>query len=718
MHVSRLVSIVLGFLTLCVSARAQTGPDFTQVTRPVVEVTDSDLIEYLLFELIIEPLEAPTRLQVIDVTQNGYGPDDVIVAYPTTETFLIPEFIPDSVQAVMSAWIPEVDFKLDAGNLPSDALAALIDDDDVSTNRAEKTILYEVVQAVERNYHDLPVGILFERDSLGFTFQIWDYNPAAMRYTPKQQAVSDSSVFAVFELLKDIGYLPSGAVGAGGTATPTPLSRLTSARAALMGIGSVPDEERRRLATRTILLGSFDIDRSGMIDSAREVDAVSCDIWKAVEVAFPDFLNRFGFEGPDDRYLGAVVFGISSAVRGPMARRGNACKQGSLPAATTPTEVEQTARPEQLPDDVAGFYAMEASVTILETAGRKEAGSADWADAVAEVMIERFDPDASGMIDRIQEVEAVPCAVWKSIAATGDDLPTGLGFDGSSPYVGHRIGVHLRVRQEALSSIIRCVHAQEPTALLRVPPRPTGSSTPPGAASRFAAAKALSGIASVEDEEKRTLAAKTILLGYDGSGHIDTAVELDAIPCDAWTALEGAFTDFARRYGFEDDTSVASSEYLGSFAFNISRRLRRPAGRRVAACLAGRTPPATLQAEVGASNDGIRIPVALRHFLDTSNALRVATATSRLEAGSAAWASAVRDILLEKYDLDRSGLLDSSIEIQEIPCVVWNTVVATNGGSLGALGLGGRGEYFGDLLGIAEGSRSVVSRRLNVCAAS
>ena len=57
--------------------------DFTQVTRPVVQLTDSSAIDFLLFELFFEPLETPTRLQVVDVTQNGFGPDDVLIVYPS-----------------------------------------------------------------------------------------------------------------------------------------------------------------------------------------------------------------------------------------------------------------------------------------------------------------------------------------------------------------------------------------------------------------------------------------------------------------------------------------------------------------------------------------------------------------------------------------------------------------------------------------------------------
>ena len=718
MHIIRLMTTGLLCLSLGVLARAQTPDiDFTQVTRPVVEVSDAQLIDFLLFELIIEPIEKPTRLHVIDVTQNGFGPDDVIVVYPTAEAFMIPEFLPDSVQTVMSSWIPEVDFKMDAGNLAADALAALIQDDELGGNRAEKTILHDVVQAVGRSYHDLPVGMLFRRDSLGFTFQMWDYNPAAMQYTPKP-AEQDSTVFAVFELLQDVGYLP-GLTGDVGKPNAIPAgSRAISAGAALNGIAAVPDQRKRQLATRTILLGSFDLDRSGMIDSSREVDAIGCDVWSALDMSFPGFLDRFGFFGPENEYLGGIIFSISSAVRAPMARRGRSCLAGMDPAATGPTEIASKAGAERLPESVAAFHALDAATLIVERAGAEEAGSATWAAAVARVLLDRFDADRSGSVDRIQEVDAVPCDVWKAIAATGGDFAVQFRTNAGATQDTGFIGVHDRVRREASSSISQCENEPQPAAWLRIAPRGRREPQSAAPASRYAAAKALSGLATIDDEEGRILAAKTILQGsfdYDGSGHIDAADELDGMPCEVWLSLETVFPDFARRYGFVDEVSAAQTHYLGSLAFNISPRLRHSASRRISACVGGRTPPATEPLDMESATDVISLPVSLRHFIDTSNALRVVMSTAGLEAGSAGWAESVRKILLDLYDLDRSGQLDHRLELLEVPCVVWSTVEATAGGDLHVLGLGGTGAYYGDLVGIAETSRTEALRRLDIC---
>lgn len=143
---------VLGAVLLVVvashAAEAQ-EVDFTQVTRPVVQVTDSAMIDYILFELFVEPLAPPTRLQVIDVTQNGFGPDDVVIAFPSVEVFTIPAFLPDSVQALMSSWQPDVEYRMDSGNMSASALGSLIGSEADEARRAEGALLYDLVQAVE-----------------------------------------------------------------------------------------------------------------------------------------------------------------------------------------------------------------------------------------------------------------------------------------------------------------------------------------------------------------------------------------------------------------------------------------------------------------------------------------------------------------------------------------------------------------------------------------
>lgn len=685
---------------------------YSQVTRPVVLINDPALIKFLLFELFIEPLRPPTRLQVIDVTLNGYGPDDVIIVFPSMEAYQVPEAVPDTVQRLMGTWAPAVEFRLDAGNLPSNALAALITSEADSGKRAENAILFEVVQAVERNYRDLPVGLLFERDSVGFTFQLWDYNRPAMSYRPRAGVVTDSAVNTVVSLLKDVGYVPER-----GGAEARAAGRMVSVDRALAGIRTFPDELVRQLAARTLLVGSFDLDRSGAIDAAREVDAIPCDVWVALNGTFQGGLAQFGFADPAGAYSGNMVFGISESVRAPASRRAEACLSGTAPAPTTNVGSAAAPRPVVLPTEVSAFASMDAAAEIVARAGKRVAGSAEWATEVRRGLVPRYDADSSGRIDRRMEVASVPCAVWQAIASTHATMLQALGFVNGGSYMGDRIGIDAGVRVDARARIEACATLAQPSVTRRMR-TPTSVGGPVAVTTGgYSPVDAIAGLRSLPEDEKR-FAARTLLMAfYDGdhSGYLDTGRELDAIPCQVWGVLADVFPRFAEEYGFVAGPGGVRQPFRGNIAFNIAEHLAEPTSRRVTACRDGVTPPPT-RSETPAAREDLRLPASLVQFIDMTTAVRIAHQTQRVEPGSAAWAAIIHSVLLEEYDLDGSGMLDATDEIGAVPCVVWHTVRATFGSSLTALGFGGTNRYVGDRIGIAATQREEVTRRLQTCA--
>ena len=102
------------------------GAAFTQVTRPVAQITQRGAINRLMNELIITPRiprDSVSRIEVIDVTENGYGPDDLVVVYPSGETFNIqPGMITERVADIMSSWRLESEFQYDGALIAADSL--------------------------------------------------------------------------------------------------------------------------------------------------------------------------------------------------------------------------------------------------------------------------------------------------------------------------------------------------------------------------------------------------------------------------------------------------------------------------------------------------------------------------------------------------------------------------------------------------------------------
>lgn len=570
--------LALGFLAT--SAEAQDSPvDFTQVTRPVVQVIDPEMIDFLLFELFVEPVEPPTRLQVVDVTQNGFGPDDVMIAFPSVEVFTIPAFLPDSVQTIMSGWAPEVEYRMDSGNMSASALGSLIGSESDSTRLAEGALLYDLVQAVERNYRDLPVALLFQRDSVGFTFQLWDYNRPSMTYAPRPEFVPDTAVTAVLQMLREIGYVPGqNAAGTGLSLEASGQSVITVDRA-LQGMTRLPNEQMRILAAQTVLLGSFDLDRSGAIDQAAEIDAPGCAVWSALNEAFPNYLTLYGFADTGDPYVGDVVFNISNNVRTPGHARASACLAGRDPPATDPATVPEPETNNSLPETVERFVRLEAAGEILEQAGRLGTTPEEWSTAVEAILRNRFDRDGSGQLDRAVEVRAIPCDVWQAMAATHPEYPYGMGFLSGDIYAGDHIGVAPSQREELLARASGCVQVATRTADARGPAIPQGLSN---FLDLLTAAKIARSANGVEPGSVRwAVAMKSGLVDHydlDGSGEIDQTDEVIAIPCAVWQTVQATLRSPLTDLGIGSD-----GEYLAD-QIGLAIEHRDLAGRRVSAC--------------------------------------------------------------------------------------------------------------------------------------
>lgn len=574
-------ALIAGVGVSGVEAQALGGEvDFTQVTRPVVQVTDSSAIEFLLYELFFLPLEQPNRMQVIDVTQNGFGPDDVMIVYPSVEVFVIPEFIPDTVLTVMAGWVPDVEYRMDSGNMSSSALASLIGSEPDSTRRAEGALLYDMVEAVERSYRDLPFSMLFQRDSVGFTFQLWDYNRPSLTYTPRLEFVPDSSVAAVLDMLREVGYVPGeNAIGTGLSLEAQGAGVVTVDRA-LQGMTRLPNEQMRLLAARTVLLGSYDYDRSGQIDRAGEIDGPGCAVWTALDEAFPNFLVQFGFGGGDEPYVGNIVLEIGSNVRDAAYYRGSTCLAGEVPVATDAAMIAEPDATDELPEAVERFVRLEAAGEILQQAGRLGTTAEQWAIAVRTILGARFDRDSSGQLDLVVEIRAIPCDVWQAMAATHPDYPYGLGFLAGDVYVGDHLGVAPSQREEILARANGCVQSST---------RSAGVSAAPDisedlqqfldllTASRIA--RAAQGVAPGSVRWAR-LVQGTLLNHYDldGSGALDQTDEVIGIPCAVWATI-------AATYGgpLSDLGMGPSGEYLGD-QIGIDIGQRELVGARVAAC--------------------------------------------------------------------------------------------------------------------------------------
>ena len=164
----------------------------SQSILPTARITNQEDILKLLDLLFIFEEEV-TRMDIIDVTSNGFGPDDIVVTYPSQQTHYLGADVDGEAQTMMDEWAFEAEFRRDASSQVSpQQFDPAINPNIAAGEEAEMAILSDILYALQRNYNDEPVRMLFERDNGAFTFQMWDFKPPQMQHVEKPAGPPDT----------------------------------------------------------------------------------------------------------------------------------------------------------------------------------------------------------------------------------------------------------------------------------------------------------------------------------------------------------------------------------------------------------------------------------------------------------------------------------------------------------------------------------------------
>ena len=178
--------LLLGLLLTAAATawpRPSAAQSFDQLTRPIASITEASLIRTMLDELLIllpDTVEV-TRVEVVDLTANGYGPDDVLIVYPSLETYLLRDDVPASVQSIMKRWELEADYRLDASLAESERVV----EEAHRQQSATDALAGEVIAVVDRYYHAPNIDLRLSRESSGLRLEMWNFDPDAMAYVPE-----------------------------------------------------------------------------------------------------------------------------------------------------------------------------------------------------------------------------------------------------------------------------------------------------------------------------------------------------------------------------------------------------------------------------------------------------------------------------------------------------------------------------------------------------
>lgn len=175
------------------------NPEVSQVFRSIAEIDEPSAIQYFIDQLLLaETAEETNRIEVIDVSNIGFGTNDILIFYPSQNVYLIENY-PPALTEQMREW-SITERRVDALNSQTEdhfypAHADTLDPAQIEEPQIElvqNSLIADILVSLERNYTDMPISLRFERGEEGFIFQMWDYNEDAFSFSPRPPGVADS----------------------------------------------------------------------------------------------------------------------------------------------------------------------------------------------------------------------------------------------------------------------------------------------------------------------------------------------------------------------------------------------------------------------------------------------------------------------------------------------------------------------------------------------
>ncbi|MBN1351373.1 hypothetical protein JXJ21_18290 [candidate division KSB1 bacterium] len=182
-------------LSICITLLLNSEPLESQNSRRViiskttlstVSIIDRNLISYILDQCLI-PETSVDMLEIFDINENGFGENDVIKVVPSNKMYFI-ERVSEDVQNLMDNWEFQANFQITGRNEPPSVY------DSLKTDKAATSIFSTLLRGINRNYHDWPIKIKLERDSVGVTFEMWGYNEYKLETGNPEPFMPDSVV--------------------------------------------------------------------------------------------------------------------------------------------------------------------------------------------------------------------------------------------------------------------------------------------------------------------------------------------------------------------------------------------------------------------------------------------------------------------------------------------------------------------------------------------
>ncbi len=184
-----------------------------QRVLPTAEVYDLDFISSFLEDQIIFPNDPDyTHAAFLDVTEDGFGSNDILILYPSEEHFSLSQYFPEAMLNTLVSLNLETDYRI---NTIRDRSPLLADEGEVEED-AKKALAGAILGSLLHYYPEGPMEIhLLQRgEDVHITFwnyeeDLWTFVPQATQCVQPDILESDPLVIMVHKQPEVRSYIDS-----------------------------------------------------------------------------------------------------------------------------------------------------------------------------------------------------------------------------------------------------------------------------------------------------------------------------------------------------------------------------------------------------------------------------------------------------------------------------------------------------------------------------
>ncbi len=176
-------SLLILSILLLSSPRAAHGQDARANQRvvPVAEVYDLDFVAGFLEDQIIVPGNSDyTHAVFMDITEDGFGANDILVLYPDEEHFTLSPYLPDAMLNTLVALNLETDYRINTVRERSVVLASEAEGEE----DPKKALAGAVLGSLLHYYPEGPMELHLVQRGEDVHITFWNYSEDLWTFKP------------------------------------------------------------------------------------------------------------------------------------------------------------------------------------------------------------------------------------------------------------------------------------------------------------------------------------------------------------------------------------------------------------------------------------------------------------------------------------------------------------------------------------------------------